>query len=99
MQDNRVDPHFKDGSYFEEVISLYNFDRHFRLIVFNAIERVEIALPTKMIYHLAHSYGAGWYLNSSLFPHRKYFGKFQAQIHEELLKSSEEFIMKQDEAL
>jgi len=46
MQDNIVDHHFRVDSVFEDVIDLYNFDRHFRLIVFNAIERIEIALRT-----------------------------------------------------
>lgn len=68
MQDDFVNHHFKDGSFFEDVIDLYNFDRNFRLIVFNAIERIEIALRTKMIYHLSLVYGAEWYLNSGLFP-------------------------------
>src|SRR5690606_31450589 len=68
MQDDKINHHFASGSYFEDVIDLYNFDRHFRLIVFNAIERIEIALRTKMIYHLSLTHGAEWYLNSRLFP-------------------------------
>ena len=67
MQDNKVNHHFLNGSYFEDVIMFYNFDRRFRLILFNAIERIEIALRTKMIYHLSLTYGPEWYLNSSLF--------------------------------
>ncbi len=58
---------FKSGTYFEDIIDRYNFDRHLRLILFDAIERIEIALRTKMIYHLAMKYGGLWYLNTSLF--------------------------------
>lgn len=94
MQDDKIDHHFASGSYFEDVIDLYNFDRHFRLIVFNAIERIEIALRTKMIYHLSLTHGAEWYLNSQLFPNKKYFSDFQSKIHSELSDSSEEFIVK-----
>lgn len=94
MQDDKVNHHFVDGSYFEDVIDLYNFDRHFRLIVFNAIERIEIALRTKMIYHLSLSSGAEWYLESALFPNKKYFSDFQGRIHKELSESREEFIVK-----
>ncbi|HOE94136.1 MAG TPA: Abi family protein, partial [Candidatus Cryptobacteroides sp.] len=36
-------------------------------IVFNAIERIEISLRTKLIYHLSLGYGPEWYLNPSLF--------------------------------
>lgn len=94
MQDDKINHTFALGSYFEEVIDLYNFDRHFRLIVFNAIERIEIALRTKMIYHLSLTYGAEWYLKQDLFPNKKYIIEFQNKIHNELLESSEEFILK-----
>lgn len=94
MQDDKVSHHFSDGSCFEDVIDFYNFDRRFRLTVFNAIERIEIALRTKMIYHLSLGYGAMWYLDSSLFPNKKYFSDFQSKVHSELTASSEEFIVK-----
>lgn len=58
---------FLPNTYFEDIIHRYNFDRHLRLILFDAIERIEIALRTKMIYHLSMKYGGLWYLNASLF--------------------------------
>ena len=57
----------KPNTYFEDIVERYNFDRHLRLILFDAIERIEIALRTKMIYHLSISYGSLWYLNPTLF--------------------------------
>lgn len=67
MQVDRVSHVFASNSYFENVIERYNFDRHLRLLLFDAVERIEIALRTKMIYHLSLSYGATWYLDSKLF--------------------------------
>ncbi len=93
MQDNKINHHFSDNSYFEDVIDTYNFDRQFRLILFNAVERIEIALRTKMVYHLSLTFGAEWYLDSMLFPNKKYFSDFQSKIHTELSESSEEFIV------
>lgn len=58
---------FRPDTYFEDIIDRYNFDRHLRLILFDAIERIEIALRTKMIYHLSMAYGGLWYLDTSLF--------------------------------
>jgi abortive infection bacteriophage resistance protein len=58
---------FQPNTYFEDIIERYNFDRHLRLILFDAIERIEIALRTKMIYHLSLIYGGLWYLDPSLF--------------------------------
>lgn len=93
MQNDKINHHFSNGSLFEDVIALYNFDRNLRLIVFNAIERIEIALRTKMVYHLSLKFGPEWYLNSSLFPNKKYYSDFQSKIHTELKESSEEFIV------
>jgi abortive infection bacteriophage resistance protein len=67
MQSDFTSHTFSPNSYFEDVIERYNFDRHLRLILFDAIERIEIALRSKMIYHLSISYGSLWYLNTSLF--------------------------------
>jgi abortive infection bacteriophage resistance protein len=94
MQDDNVNHHFDANSYFEDVIDLYNFDRHFRLIVFNAIERIEIALRTKLIYHLSIGYGAEWYLNPSIFQEPKRFTSFLGKINMDMSNSSEEFIVK-----
>jgi len=58
---------FRPDIYFEDIVDRYNFDRHLRLILFDAIERVEIALRTKMIYHLSISNGSLWYLDPCLF--------------------------------
>jgi len=55
------------NTYFEDIVARYNFDRKLRLILFDAIERIEIALRTKMIYHLSISHGSLWYLNPALF--------------------------------
>ena len=67
MQDDYKLHTLKANTYFEDIIERYNFDRHLRLILFEAIERIEVALRTKMIYHLSISYGGLWYLDSSLF--------------------------------
>lgn len=37
MQSDRLNHQFNPNSYFEDVIDRYNFDRHLRLILFDAI--------------------------------------------------------------
>lgn len=59
--------YFTPDSVFEDVIDRYNFDRHLRLILFDAIERIEIALRTKLIYHMSLAYDGLWYLDCNLF--------------------------------
>lgn len=94
MQDDKVNHHFRSDSFFEDVIDLYNFDRHFRLILFNAIERIEVALRTKLIYHLSLTNGPEWYLNPKLFDKEYEFKLFLSKVEEDLGRSSEEFIVK-----
>ncbi|MGV3540348.1 MAG: Abi family protein [Rufibacter sp.] len=67
MQDDFTNHFFKPNTYFEDIVDRYNFDRHLRLILFDAIERIEIALRTKMIYHLSMSRGGLWHLDPALF--------------------------------
>ncbi|SKC02801.1 Abortive infection bacteriophage resistance protein [Sphingobacterium nematocida] len=94
MQEDKVLHTFKKGSVFEDVIDLYNFDRHFRLLIFNAIERIEISLRTKLIYHLSLSHGAEWYLKQSLFRDKKEHIKFLSKLLNDMCQSSEEFMVK-----
>lgn len=67
MQDDLINHHFVENTFFEEVIDRYNFDRHLRIILFDAIERIEISLRTKLIYNLSLSFGGLWYLDDNLF--------------------------------
>jgi abortive infection bacteriophage resistance protein len=94
MQDDFINHIFKIDTYFENVVDLYNFDRQFRLIIFNAIERIEISLRTKLIYHLSLSYGPHWYFNPSIFEDQKRFTSFLGKINLDISNSSEEFIVK-----
>ncbi len=83
---------FKIGTRFETVLEHYIFDRELRLLVMDAIERVEVSLRTRWAYHLAHTYGPHAHLKSDI--HKK---KWRHQENVELLKevvkkSSEIFI-------
>lgn len=92
LQDNKENHHFSQDTYFEDIIDVYNFDRHFRLIVFNAIERIEIALRTKLIYNLSLNHGECWYLNQNLFTDKIKHASFLTLLYREMNSSSEEFM-------
>lgn len=66
-QSDNVNHTFYPNTYFEEIVDRYIFDQRLRVILFNAIELIEVTLRTKMIYHLSVSYGGLWYLDTSLF--------------------------------
>lgn len=58
---------FKYGTTWKDIYNLYAFDRKLRLLVFDAIEKIEVSLRTKIVYHLSHKYGAHWQDNPDIF--------------------------------
>lgn len=62
------DDTFIPDTKFETVWNNYTFDRQFRLIVLDAIERVEIFMRTQLAYHLASSHGAFGYREKANLP-------------------------------
>lgn len=92
MQSDKVRHIFKEGSRFSDVILLYNFDRELRLLVFNAIERIEIGLRTRLIYHLSHEYDPWWFQKNELFESPIALVKTLASLGAEYDRSNETFI-------
>jgi abortive infection bacteriophage resistance protein len=58
---------YQQGATFNQILDSYTFDRKLRLLVIDAIERIEIAVRTVITNTLATTYGAHWYLNDKLF--------------------------------
>ena len=58
---------FKKGTTFDSIISLYIFDRKLRLLVMDAVERIEVAVRTTISYTMCEKYGPHWYLKPMLF--------------------------------
>ncbi len=58
---------FKTNSTFENVIDIYNFDRELRILLFDIIEKIEIAFRTKLIYHLSSEISPWWFEDSQNF--------------------------------
>ncbi|MXV14799.1 Abi family protein [Hufsiella ginkgonis] len=92
MQADKVSHTFKPSSQFDAVIALYNFDRDLRLLVFDVIERIEIALRTRLIYHLSHECSPWWFQDTSLFINVRELTKTLASLEEELERSKDVFI-------
>ena len=85
---------FKPNTKFEVVWERYVFDRHLRLLLMDAIERIEIALRTSLAYYHSHSFGAFGWANDprslvNLKP--KEIKLFHGRIADEYKKSKEGF--------
>lgn len=92
MQKDKDNHVFQTGSRFEDVIARNSFDKELRLILFDAIETIEIALRTKMIYHLSQSYGGLFYMDSTLFVSESLHQQHLEDLMTEFLRSGEVFI-------
>lgn len=93
FQDNEDDNHpFIKEIDFETIIELYRFDRELRLLVFDAIEKIEIALRTQIIYHFAMKYGSHWQTNPNIYRDVARFAKHLATLGKEVDRSDETFI-------
>lgn len=69
--DEKILDEFKEGTTWEKVYELYEFDRKLRLLVFDAIERLEVAIRSQIVYQLSEKYGSHWQDQSDIFKPRK----------------------------
>lgn len=61
---------FLPGTGFRQLSQLYDFDRRLRLLLIDAVERVEVAIRSAISNHMCPLRGAHWYLQRSLFKNR-----------------------------
>jgi len=58
---------FLEGTTFEDVISLYQFDRQLRLVTIDALEKIEVGLKATISRVMSECSGAHWYMNQDHF--------------------------------
>ncbi|MCF6362403.1 MAG: Abi family protein [Gammaproteobacteria bacterium] len=83
---------FKSGTQFDDVVSLYVFDRELRLLVMDAIERLEVSIRTQWAYHLAHAHGPHAYMDTAIFKKASTHQRCLETLEEELDRSKEVFV-------
>lgn len=80
------------GTTFEQVMELYEFDRHLRLLILDAIERVEVAIRTQLTYHFSCAHGPfGHTVAANLHPSFN-LSAWSTEIEKETQRSGDEFI-------
>lgn len=84
---------FKNGSTFDKALDMYRFDRHLRLLMFNQIEKIEVAVRSAIVNITSRESGNPfWITDQSYFYDAKQFLKTKQLIDTELAKSREDFI-------
>jgi abortive infection bacteriophage resistance protein len=98
MRDLASDPEgnpghrFRAGSTFDDVWNRYVFDRQLRLLVMDAIERIEVGVRSQLAYHHAHRHGPFGYVmeTGALEPGAR--TRFLKKLNKELERSHALFV-------
>ncbi|WP_336874234.1 Abi family protein [Rhodococcus qingshengii] len=62
---------FREGTAFDDILDLYVFDRALRLLVMDALERIEVAVRAALTDHMSTTYNdPHWYMNPEHFRDR-----------------------------
>ena len=85
-------PRFLPGTDFDTVTALYEFDRRLRLLLLNAIERIEVAVRGSWAYALAQHGGPHGYLDAALYTVRRQFHDNLSRLAREVGTSPETYI-------
>jgi abortive infection bacteriophage resistance protein len=83
---------FEPGTNFEEALKLYEFDRRLRLMVLDAIERVEVLVRTRVTYTLGHEYGAFAHTKASSFDSTFKHSDWYNELSKEIARAKETFL-------
>ncbi len=66
---------------FEKAWELYCFDRELRLLINDAIERIEVAFRTTLSETMSIRYSSYWFLNNNIFKDSKRYNGFIIQVN------------------
>jgi abortive infection bacteriophage resistance protein len=95
-QTDRTNHIFKAGTTIEEIIELYDFDRELRLLLLDAIERIEVSIRSVLSDIMCCKYGSTWYSEDDHFYDKGAFEGLKSEIEKELDRTNEEFIRHHD---
>jgi abortive infection bacteriophage resistance protein len=84
---------YKSGATFDMALDMYRFDRKLRILLFNEIEKIEVAIRSAMNNWITDALNdVFWITNDAYFSSHAIFTKTTALIQSEIEKSKEEFI-------
>ncbi|MBU6994272.1 Abi family protein [Ferrovum myxofaciens] len=82
---------FRTGTTFSDVIGIYQFDRALRLLLLDAIERIEISLRSRWANHLSLNYGAFAHHEGPVFQKQDTWQRCCDELDKEFQRSHETF--------
>ena len=85
---------YRRGTTLDIVWHHYIFDRQLRVLIMDAVERVEVAIRTQLSYHFSHKYGPFGYLKYENVPNltENDYNRWLDDLQSETKRSKETFI-------
>lgn len=84
---------YKTGATFKSVMDMYRFDRKLRLLIFNEIEKIEVAIRSCITNYASLNFGnLFWLTDENYFNNEAKFQTTLAVIDKEIQNSKEDFI-------
>ena len=94
LKEPKTDHLFKDDATFDLALDMYRFDRKLRILLFNEIEKIEVAIRSAMNNLISDALGdIFWMTNVRHFNSSSFFDQRLTLIDSELEKSNEDFIL------
>jgi len=89
----------RDGSHafigkvsFDDIINLYQFDKKLRSVINEYLERIEVALRTKITNYYCLKHGFFWYTDATLFTDVNLYKGVLAEINESFVTPQESYL-------
>lgn len=93
LRDRNTRSHqFIDGISFDDIIGHYQFDKKLRILIFDYMERIEVALRAKLTDKYSLDHGFYWYVNMDLFDDNRIYDSINTEIKVKFKNPQERFL-------
>ncbi|UZO82269.1 Abi family protein [Aquimarina sp. ERC-38] len=92
LQEKDGSHRFKEGVCFNDIIVHYQFDKKLRTILSDYLERIEIALRSKLTYYYCINHGFYWYTKYDLYTNKHVYNSINKEIKNSYEKPQERFL-------
>jgi len=94
LKEPKTDHIYKEGATFDMALDMYRFDRKLRILLFNEIEKIEVAIRSAMNNWISDGLNdVFWMTDEKYFKNSVIFSKTMDIIQSEISKTKEEFIL------
>jgi abortive infection bacteriophage resistance protein len=92
LQVNNGSHTFKHKVSFNDIILHYHFDKKLRAIVIDYLERIEVALRSKLTDYYSINYGFYWFTQYDLYDNKSIYDSINSEIVDRFLDPQERFL-------